>query len=161
MPLAARVVLFIFMISIAINFISGSSTAASYVLQVFIFLLSCSAVTARNFLEVNVTEKYYRDYLWIMGFKFGEAIKFNSIEKLFVNKVNLVANVTAYAPTVLPVTEFRDSVYKCFLKFDDGAKILLDSDKDKDVLIERLKGYNQILGTTIFDTSTREIKIIE
>ena len=125
------------------------------VIMYFCFMI----YTARNYIEFDMEIKQCFRYTWVLGLKLGGKRQFNYIEKLFVNKVNLV-RVNKYGTNPGP-SEFRNTVFKCFLKFDDGEKILFDTDADKNSLLNRLKNYNAFLKTSIFDTTTHETILVE
>ena len=114
-------------------------------------------VTARRFLVFNMEKGTCFRYVWVLGLKLGGTRRFDYIEKLYINKVTYSHGGSAinYHAKVASIH------YRCFLKFDDGEKIPLDSDVDLDRLVNRLKQYNLMLKTTIYDTTTHEAIIIE
>ena len=163
LPLYFRISVFIAIPIVVASLFRPYGTVGENTFLVLMLLIASVAVTARNFIELDMTLKTYREYYWLLGFRTGETLTFDSIEKLFINKVKLVQELNKYGPSIAMATnaEVRTVVYKCFLKFSDGEKILLDSDADKIRLIDRLKGYNKVLKTTILDTSSHEVIIIE
>ena len=161
-PLIGRIAAFVFLVFIVLSFAVLAGSFGIYLIRIIPLVFCIIAVTSRNFLVFTMQDNTYWEYRWVLGFKFGKKEKFDSIEKLFINKINLVADVYKYSPVVVPnSSEVRSSLYKCFIKFGNGEKMLLDSDEDKDKLINRLKEYNKILKTTLYDTTTHDVKIVE
>jgi hypothetical protein len=161
-PLIGRIVGFIFLVVIVLSFAVPADSLGVYVIRIIPLVFCIIAVTSRNFLVLSMQDNTYWEYRWVLGFKFGKKEKFDSIEKLFINKIKLVADVYKYSPVVVPnSSEVRSSLYKCFIKFGNGEKMLLDSDEDKDKLINRLKEYNKVLKTTLYDTTSHETLVIE
>lgn len=134
----------------------------NYVAYLVFFGMAYSAylvMSSRYYAEFDVEKKHYYRYARILGVRIGSRRPFNYVDKLYVNKVNLVW--TNKYGRFIATSSVRSVVYKCFLKFDDGEKIELDSDIDLDRLLNRLKRYNKLLRTSIFDTTTHEVVLVE
>ncbi len=110
--------------------------------------------TVRRGLEINVRKKSWRKVIAIPGFRLGFSRPFGGIEKIFVNKLRMTQNplpVIPGIPALFPA--YSEYVYKAFLKFDDGEKIELLVNSDKDNLMRMLNRYNDTLQTAIWDNT--------
>jgi hypothetical protein len=76
----------------------------------------------------------------------------NSVERIFLNRVRTSQTLASY----ISQREFKDVLFKAFLKFNDGEKIHLDADPSHEGLRKRLLIYNQGIRTTIFDNYAGE-----
>jgi hypothetical protein len=94
-----------------------------------------------------------------LGLKLHTRRTFGYIEKVYINKVNTVKMLGG--PRYSPEMALRNTNYKCFLKFDDGDKMFLDEDSDKERLITRLRSYNKLFKTSIFDQTAHDVIVIE
>ena len=108
------------------------------------WILAATISTMRYGLWINTSTREYAIYTWILGLKRGEAIPYKEIEKIYVNKVNQTATVQTR------VTSFtsNQNLFKAFLKFDDETKIHLDTDRNRERLLTRVKRYRAILKVT-------------
>jgi len=157
LPFFIRFVGVIIFLSIILNFIRTHQSIQTLLLHGVTLYFCVMIVTARRVLEFNMKQKTCFRYVWVLGLKLGGTRTFNHIEKLFVNKVKYVTAgslINYHAQT-------QSVMYKCFLKFDDGEKILFDADVDKDRLFGRLRNANTVFGTSIYDTTTHETILVE
>lgn len=115
--------------------------------------------TARHYLEFNTDQSVCFKYVWILGLKLGSKRPYQFIEKMYVNKIQLVS-VNKYNTNSL-LNEIKHVVYRCYLKFDDGEKILLDEDLSKEKLFIRLLVYRNHFKTELYDTTTHEPLLVE
>jgi len=165
-PFAFRFAAILFVPLIVLSFFRPYASLASHGVSLVLLFLAVIAITTQEFVLFDMSAKTYFEYRWMLGFKKGEVTHFHGIEKMFINRIIMVKENYKYAPGALspimsPNTEARSTIYKCFLKFDNGEKMVIDSGEDKDKLIARLRIYNRILKTTILDTSGYETILIE
>jgi hypothetical protein len=99
-------------------------------------------------LENNVIAEGFR----ILGVTYLDRTKFSGVEKLFINRVNSSEIFRHLTRTI----NIRHENYKAFLKTKEGVKICVGVDTDKENLIGKLKGYNLVLKTNIFDNTLQE-----
>jgi len=100
-------------------------------------------LTAHYRLLIDPRKRKYHVYVWLLGFKSGRPETFKSIEKIFINGVKLSSRKTSYSGRIV---DYKDYVYKAFMKLDNGEKIHLDTDHDKEKLDARVNGYIKQLG---------------
>ena len=99
--------------------------------------------------DIDPDNKTYHDYIAILSFKTGKPVKFQSVEKIYINKINQVSNFMSRGRTL----DIHTSVYKAFIKFDSGEKFHLDNDPDKGRLLLRIRRYADKLETIIQDNT--------
>jgi len=110
--------------------------------------------TTRWVLEVNVQHKTWKHALRILGFHLGISKPFNAIERVFINKLRMKQNampVVPGLPSLLP--SYSEYLYKAFLKFDDGEKLELLTDNNKEKLLCTLNHYNEVLRVPVVDNT--------
>jgi hypothetical protein len=105
--------------------------------------------TMQNRLALNLKEKSYREYVWILGIKLGGKIKFEEIQYFYItkSKVSQVYGQT-YKNHYVTVTRFNG-----YLKFSDDEKIAVGNSASKDSLLKKIKKVNEDLGLEIKDFS--------
>ena len=103
-----------------------------------IILVASIMITAHYRLKIDITNTTYHLYVWVLGKKTGTPTKFNFIESFYVNKVK---EKGAYTTRAGIKHDTSDTLYKAFIKMDDGEKFNLDSDKNEEKLNERVKIY--------------------
>ncbi|HEY3402248.1 MAG TPA: hypothetical protein VGK59_02610 [Ohtaekwangia sp.] len=157
LPFFIRFVGVIVFFGIILNYIRTDPGMRMMLMQAVTLYFCVMIVTARWFMVFDTDKKTCFRYVWVLGLKLGGTRSYNCIEKLFVNKVKYVS-----AGSMMNYHEKTQSVqYKCFLKFDDGEKILFDTDVDKERLFDRLRHSNRVLKTSIYDTTTHEAILVE
>jgi hypothetical protein len=118
-------------------------------LAIGLFLIGLILTTTQDRLEINFDEKYYREYIWTLGLKWGEKIKFNQIQYFYVTKSNKsqVYGQT-YKNHYVTGTHFNG-----YIKFSEDEKILVADGSSKDWVLKRLKKINSKLGLELKDYS--------
>jgi hypothetical protein len=105
--------------------------------------------TTHNRLEVNLKEKSYREYVRVLGIKWGSKIKFDEVRYFYLtkSKVNQIYGQT-YKNHYVTVTRFNG-----YLKFNEDEKIAIGNSQSKDSLLKKIKKVNANLGLEIKDFS--------
>ncbi len=113
------------------------------------FLISLIIATTHYRLEVDITNKTYRQYVWLMGLKWGEREPFETIEYMFVkrNKVSQTMN------SMLNAREVHSEVYDGFLRFSEKDKVHLATTRTKVNLLKKLTPIANTLQVEILDYS--------
>lgn len=116
----------------------------------FISLFTAFIIFSTHYrLRVDLNAKAYHDYLWILGFRYGERGTFENVEYLFIKK-------SAFTQTMrlrVASSTIRKEVYDGYLKFSEQEKIhLLTMDK-KEQLLARLRPVATQLKTRVIDYS--------
>ena len=112
-------------------------------------LISIIIFSTHYRLKVDLDNKVFHDYLWILGIKHGEKGKFDQVEYLFIkrSKVSQTMRLKAASTTI------RKEVYDGYLKFSETNKIHLLTEDDKTELIRKLKVMSEKLSSKIVDYS--------
>ena len=129
------------------------SPAPDLNMMLWIIGISVFLWTTRFRVDIHVDKGYIKHYLWVLGLKLGIKKPLGEIEKIFINRQLMKDHVDDYYYI------FRNE-YWAFLKFTDGEKIKIKSQRNKESLIRNLKRYNRILKTVIIDTTTDPPEII-
>lgn len=121
------------------------------VIGIIMAVVSVVILTTHYRFGIDLTDKSYRDYLWILGFKNGPRKKFDAIQYLFIkkSKVSQTMHLRAASSTI------HKEQFDGYLKFSENDKVHLISHDDKDKLIEKLRRISTALNTSIVDY-TRE-----
>ena len=107
-------------------------------------------------LSIDLDNKIYHDYLWILGLRNGEKGKFNALEYVFIKK----SNVTQTMRLRVASSTIRKEVFDGYLKFSEHDKIHLLTMDSKEGLIKNLKSISARLKVRIIDYSEGEPKEI-
>ncbi|HYF68418.1 MAG TPA: hypothetical protein VD884_09785 [Ohtaekwangia sp.] len=108
-------------------------------------------LTAREGVEINTNLKTLKEYNAYFFIKTGEVENYDAIERIFIN-ANKVAQ-KMYTAHTLNSSTFSDVVYSAFLKFDTGTKVLIQRNKNKEMLIKNVQAIASKLNTQVFDTT--------
>jgi hypothetical protein len=98
-------------------------------------------LTTHYGLEVNVSSKTFKQYVWIMGFKQYKSKAYDLIEYAFVQSGKVRQNLESVAG----FNSISISVYNGYIKFSEEDKIHIIQAKDKETVIKRL----QVLATDL------------
>lgn len=115
------------------------------------FLVSVIILTTHYGLEIDITRKLHREYVWLMGLKFGPWEPFMSMEYIFIKK-NRVAQTMH---SLLNAHETHSEEYDAYLKFTETDKVHLGSAKRKEKLIKRMQGVAHQLQLDIIEYSDK------
>jgi len=92
---------------------------------------------------INEVKKTLFDGIWTMGHKFGKPIKYDSIEKIFINRVKTKQTMYSLSNRQNVVT---DHEYQAYLKLDNGEKFYLFSHPIEDTAKEKVTKIREKLG---------------
>jgi uncharacterized protein YqfA (UPF0365 family) len=111
-------------------------------------LLCCLLIFTTHYrLRVDLDNKIFSDYVWILGFKHGRKEKFDQLEYLFIKKGMVSQTMSLRVAS----TTIRKEVYDGYLKFSDTKKIHLLSNDSKSDLVKRLQKISVMLDVRIKD----------
>lgn len=140
---------FLLVVGLSIFFVSQIGS-------LILFFISLVIFTTHYGLAVDLDNKVYHDYLWILGFRNGEKGKFNTLEYVFIKK----SNVTQTMQLRVASSTIRKEVFDGYLKFSEHHKIHLLTMDSKENLIKKLKNISIRLKVRIIDYSNGEPKEI-
>ena len=106
--------------------------------------------TSYSGVEFNLRDQSYREYNWFLFFKSGKFLPYNKVEKIFIN----ASEVSQYIYTMVTTGKsYYNIEYDAYLKFSNGQKIFLASNRNKNKLLKRLKKLTDHLESDIVDNS--------
>ena len=79
---------------------------------------------ATNVIIINEESKTIFDGVWTMGRKLGKPVKYQAIEKIFINKVKTKQTMYSFANQSNVIANHE---YRAFIKLDNGDKYFLFS----------------------------------
>lgn len=112
-----------------------------------LFVIGVIFITTQSRLEINLTEKYYREYVWCLGLKFGDKVKFNAIQYFYLtkSKKSLIYGQT-YKNHYVTGQHFNG-----YLKFGEDVKILIGDNSSKDWVLKRINKLNSRFNLEVKD----------
>lgn len=112
-------------------------------------VLGLLIITAYEGTEVDVEKKVFREYTSFFTVKTGKFEPYSHIEKVFIIKSK--ESQQMYTAHTTTSSVFKYEKYNAYLKFSTGDKILLLTEKNKDVLVKKLKHLSTLLHVEIVD----------
>lgn len=91
-------------------------------------------------LIINLDNPSYTVYVWILGFKSGKPVKFNYIEKFYINAVTETASISNYSGAR---KDYSKQVYKAYMLLDTQEKIHVDTHRKEEVLLKKVEEYKK------------------
>lgn len=139
--------LFFIVLGVGLTVSGLYSVLEKTLLSIGLFLIGLILATTQYRLEINFEKKYYREYVWTLGLKWGEKIKFHQIQYFYLtkSKKSQVFGQT-YKNHYVTGAHFNG-----YLKFSDNEKILIADGSSKDRVLNRLKNINSKLGLEVKD----------
>jgi len=130
--------------------------SGSAVIGVVLILTGLTLLTTHYRLAVNFETKTYHDHVWVLGLKYGEKVKFEKIEYLFIkkSKVSQTMSMRVASSTI------HKEAFDGYLKFSEKDKIHLFTKDNKEDLVAKLKVLSTALKVKIIDYSVGEPKEI-
>src|SRR6185436_8021337 len=90
-----------------------------YTLACIALLGGLLALTTRYGVEIDFSSKLYQDYTWVMGFKIGQQMKFDSIQYLFIKDFKITQTFNSRVNSATITTH----EYRGYVKFNDREKV--------------------------------------
>jgi hypothetical protein len=117
--------------------------------SLILFFICLIFFTTHYRLSIDLKNKTYHDYLWILGFRIGEKGSFDSIEYLFIKSSNVsqTMNLRVASSTI------RKEVFDGYLKFSEQKKIHLLTMDSKESLLKKLNSISKLLKVAVLDYS--------
>jgi hypothetical protein len=100
------------------------------------------------FSGVEFKNEHFREYNAFFFLKSGKWMPLHSVEEIFIKPINLSQKMYGRANQSSTI---RNTVYKAFLKFENGNIITLYENKNKDKTKSKLTELSNYLGTDIVD----------
>ena len=114
------------------------------------FLISIVCLTTFYKVEINTTEKWFKEYTWVLGLKVGERVSYKTMDYLFIN----VGKVTETNRSQIKSATVTRDEYRGFIKFDDKEKIHILTNGDYQKLVKEMTEIAQKFSTRLIDYSS-------
>lgn len=120
-------------------------------LSAFLLAGSVLVLSAHSGTDINIKEHVYREYMSFLFIKTGKWIKYQSMERIFINKTKL--SQRAYTAHANQSSTFTHYEFNAYLKFEDGTKVHLLSNKSKEKMLQRVDTLAEFLRLPVVDTT--------
>jgi hypothetical protein len=111
----------------------------------FIFIALVIYTTHYGF-EINTSPNFFREYVWVLGYKEGKKSPFKAIEFLFIQRGSFRFLTYSLKEKELPA-------YEGYLKFEGRNEVQMLTEVSKEMLITKLKNLAAPLDVEIKDYS--------
>lgn len=130
--------------------ISVMFLASNFIVSIILMILAIFILTSFSGFEIDVQNKIYHPYYaFFFLLKSGKKKKFHSVEKLYINANNVSQRI--YTFHTMQSSTFKNVEYDAYIKFDNGVKEYLITDKKLDRLKKKLGGLSEAIGIPISD----------
>lgn len=141
-----------FLLVAAIFVLAAIGLFGSYPLaSVVLLLLSTLIFTAHAGVELDRVQQTYREYNSFLFIRNGKARPYRDVEKIFIN--DGLQSQRVYTTHTTTSSVFTNSVYRAYIKFDDGEKVLLGKESKKEKLQPKAQQVADYLQTSLIDHS--------
>lgn len=128
-------------------------TTGNMILALILLFIGAVMVTGYEGTEISPSSNTYREYKSFLFIKNGEVKRYDGIEKIFINSGKVSQKMNP--PFTSRAATYTSTEYNAWLKFTDGNKIFLKSDRDKVRLMNKLRAPASSLNTTIADLTSQ------
>ncbi len=114
------------------------------ILSIILLPIALMLTTTHYRLKIDTNRKIYKEYLWILGFKKGKEIPYDSIDFIYINELNItseygyVARVHATAP-----------IFRGYIKMSDDEKLFITEHRREPKVLKKLTKIADVVNTTI------------
>lgn len=137
---------------IAVAFLIGGLVvvvSAPYVTP-FLILIALLIFTAQRGIEFDTTKKIYRAYNSFLLIKTGQALKFDQVEKIYINGSKVSQKIYSRANMA---TTFNNLEYDAYLMFNNSEKVFLFSSKNKKDVLNKLESLSDFFQLEVTDNT--------
>lgn len=110
-------------------------------------LLAILILTTHYGLEIDLRNKSYREYTWVLGARNGETRRFAEIQYVFIKKIKVSQTINSQVNS----TTIRKDQFEGYIKFSEDEKIHLRSEEKKEDLLSNVRKVSADLGVKIID----------
>lgn len=113
-------------------------------LSVVVAVLSFLFVSTHYRISIDQTQKIYLEYLWILGLKNGKEKNYQSLEYIYINKIN---RESEYG--LVGRMSYSNEVYAGFLKLDHGKTIYIGESRNEGKMLKKAERLSSRLGIEV------------
>jgi len=114
-------------------------------------LLSLLIFTSTSGIEFNPVKKTYRPYHSFFFIKTGKSLHYAGIEKIYINSSHVSQRI--YTAHTAQSATFKNEEFDAYVKFTNGKKEYLLTDKKKDRLLHKLKALSAAVQLKVEDNT--------
>jgi hypothetical protein len=131
----------------ALAFISMFLVFINTVIGILLAVIGFVLLSTQYRLRIDLSNKTFHDYLWILGFKKGEKGTFDEIQYLYItkSKISRTMNLESLSSTI------AGEEFNGYLKFSEDQKIHITSQESKSGTMKKLKEFSALLGVQVVD----------
>lgn len=127
----------------------GAIVSAPYVTP-FLILIALLILTAQRGVEFDAAKKTYRAYNSFLFIKSGKILKFDQVEKIYINSSKVSQKI--YTRANLGTT-FKNLEYDAYLMLNNAEKVFLFSSKDKKEVLNKLESLSNFFQLEVVDNT--------
>ncbi|WP_370089208.1 hypothetical protein [Ekhidna sp.] len=142
-PLPIRFVSVLVMVIITIALMDALPEPWSIFIAILIASFLPALWFATNVIIINEEDKTIFDGVWTMGRKLGKPVRYQSIEKIFINKVKTKQTMYSLSNRQNVVANYE---HRAYLKLDNGDKYFLLSHPLEERVEEKVAKIREKLG---------------
>ncbi len=121
-------------------------------LSLFLFILGTFIVISFSGFQIDFKNNTYLAYYsWFHLFKSGKQKNYDGVEKLYINANNVSRKY--YTAHTMQSSSFKNVEYDAYIKFDNGEKEYLCSNKKLDKLKHKISPLAEALNIIITDNT--------
>ena len=128
-----------------------SSFQSNLILALVLLVVGLFILTSYSGIEFNSFRKTYKPYYSFFFLKAGKARTYGEVEKIFVNANKVSQKI--YTAHTLNSSTFKNIEFDAYIKFSNGNKAYLLSNKSKRKLMDNLQGLSLAMQTSIVDNT--------
>ncbi len=138
-------------LAVILLIVSVSLIAAKTVVAIVLAIGSMVVLSGYSGIEIDTSQKVYREYMSFLFIKSGKKISYDGIEKIFINTSKVRRQMFTAHTTKSSI--YSNVEFNGYLKFDDGTKVHLLSKRQKEKLIKHLNKIAAVLQVQIEDNT--------
>jgi hypothetical protein len=124
---------------------------SSFLLSLPPIIIGVLMVGGRQGTRIDRGLKTIQEYNSILSIKFGKVAVYRGIEKIFMNSSR--QSQTFSTAHTMKSSTFKTQVYNAYLKLDDGTKIHLLTEGNKESLIKKVQPIAVFLNVELSDVT--------
>lgn len=118
---------------------------------IVLIIIGIGITTSTYGFQIDQENKSYREYMFLMGFKFGKWYSYDLVKKIFINPIIQSERIYSRANQGYTVKKRK---LASFLKFTNGKKIRLYESANRPDLMLKLNMIAKDLSTHIEDNTS-------
>lgn len=123
------------------------------ILAAALFLLGVLILSSYSGIEIDIARKVYKEYMSFLLIKKGKDIKYDVVERLYINKSRTRQQI--YTRHTGHSSTFITESYDAYALFDNGARVHLLSNRNKERLKKRLHKVSAFLNVSVADNTQK------